>query len=464
MLSAVKTDAAVARASHEGSDEAASAISDPGLSGPQPLDVLIPIALERNASVRAAWLNVLALRERLPQVTTLDDPTLSNSIFPVPAVAPQYSLMGYMPYDVLLAQQFPWFGTLRLRGEAAEHDVQVALFELAAAQLDVVEDVKRAYHDLHFNERAVALLAENRGLAEDFLKLTQERYQTGGATQADVVRAEVSVSDIEQELTRARGAVEGARAELAQLLRVGPDTPFQTLPDLEAPPPANELGRLYQLAVAARPELKVRLAAIARDEKAVELARKKYCPDVTLGLVYQNMERTNAESATALGNPNVGLFVGFNVPIYRGRLAAGVREAQARVGADRALYEAELAESHRDVKDAYVQADVQRRVIGLLKSTNLPGARQVLETTANDYRAGNPGVDFLSVIRAWRELLQVELQLAELEAELGKSIAALERAVGTQWAESPPDAATLASPPPAPPPDAPGPFQPDAKD
>lgn len=71
--------------------------------------------------VRAAHFNVMALRHRIPQVTALDDPIASNSIFPIPSVAPQYSLMGYMPYSGLLAQQFPWFGTLRIRGEAADH-------------------------------------------------------------------------------------------------------------------------------------------------------------------------------------------------------------------------------------------------------------------------------------------------------------------------------------------------------
>ena len=88
---------------------------------------------------------MLALRERIPQVTALDDPVVSNTIYPIPSVAPQYSLMGYNPYNLMLAQQFPWFGTLRLRGEAAEQDVKVALAELGAAELDAVAAVKRAY-------------------------------------------------------------------------------------------------------------------------------------------------------------------------------------------------------------------------------------------------------------------------------------------------------------------------------
>jgi cobalt-zinc-cadmium efflux system outer membrane protein len=79
-----------------------------------------------------------SLKSRISQVTTLDDPVASISVFPIPSVAPQYYLMGYKPYNLTLAQQFPWFGTLRLRGEAAERDVQIALAKLAAAQLDTV--------------------------------------------------------------------------------------------------------------------------------------------------------------------------------------------------------------------------------------------------------------------------------------------------------------------------------------
>ena len=323
-------------------------------------------------------------------------------------VAPQYVLMGYMPYATLLAQQFPWCGTLRLRGQAAEDDVKIALFELAAAQLDVVANVKRAYYDLHFNEIAESLLKKNRALADDFLKVARERYRGATATQVDVLRAEVAVSDIHRELENTSQAVNEARAELARLLHVSPETPLRTLPDLSVGSVPQEVERLYQLVCTSRPELQGRLAAIARDEKAVELARKRYYPNLTVGFVYQDMEKTNAETPrTASGQPNVGLFVGFNLPIYHKKLAAGVQEAQARAAADGQLLEAERDQAHRDIKDFFVQARVQQNVLSLLRRNNLPTAKQVLELTAGDYTAGNAGVDFLSLISAWRELLQV---------------------------------------------------------
>ena len=140
----------------------------PELTGPQPVDAFIRRALAENRTVQAAYHNVQSLKHRIPQVTALDDPVASNTIFPIPSVAPQYSLMGYNPYNLTLAQQFPWFGTLRLRGEVAERDVQVALAELAAAQLDAVAAVKRAYYDLYASQRTEEILAENRKILEDF--------------------------------------------------------------------------------------------------------------------------------------------------------------------------------------------------------------------------------------------------------------------------------------------------------
>src|SRR5262249_36928630 len=134
----------------------------PELAGPQPVEVFIERALAENRTVQAAYHNVESLKHRLPQVTSLDDPVASNVVFPIPSVAPQYSLMGYNPYNLTLAQQFPWFGTLKLRGALAERDVQVALAELAAAQLDSIAAVKRAYFNLFAATKTAEVLAENR--------------------------------------------------------------------------------------------------------------------------------------------------------------------------------------------------------------------------------------------------------------------------------------------------------------
>lgn len=447
----------------DGSAGTSPAPGSPNAHHTMTLEECIQRALASNATIRAARWNVEALKHRIPQVTSLDDPIVSNTIYPIPAVAPQYALMGYMPYSVLLAQQFPWFGTLRLRGQAAAQDVQIAIFELCATQLDVVESVKRAYHDLQLSRRAEELLIENRSLAGDFLEIARERYRTATATQADVLRAQVTLSDIDQEIELIRESANEAEAELARLLQLGPDARIRVVAE-PVPNTPGEIDRLYRLALVNRPDLQGRLAALARDRTAVELALKRYKPNVTLGITYALMEERGAVvGQEADGMPNLGMFVGFNLPVYRGKLDAGVREAQARAAVDAALYESERDQSQRDIRDLFVQARVQRNVLGLLQRSNLPAARQVLELTAGDYRAGIEGVDLLSVVSASRDLLQVELQIAQLEAEYAKTLASLERAVGVQLNEHPPDPSTLVpplEPSPAPPPTGnPGPFE-----
>jgi len=408
----------------------------PELNGPQPVDVFIRRALAENRTVQAAYHNVQSLKQRIPQVTALDDPVASNTVFPIPSVAPQYYLMGYNPYNLTLAQQFPWFGTLRLRGEAAERDVQVALAELAAAQLDTVAAVKRAYYSLHAVLKTDEILAENRKILEDFRSIARERLKTGGK-QDDLRRSEILISELDRDLANNQQGIASARAALARQLHVRPDAALETLPDLSLAAVPAEIDRLNRLAVAVRPELNGRLAAIARDEKAVELARKRFYPNVTLGLTYMDMERTNAIAPrTANGSPNVGLFVGFNLPVHQAKYQAGVFEAQERAIADAKLYEAQRDETLSEIQDLMVQSKVQQNVLTLLRDGILPRTRESLELIRSDYAKSN--VDYATVLSALREVLQVQLQIAQVEAELGKALAGLERAVGCQINEHPP--------------------------
>jgi outer membrane protein TolC len=417
-------------------DERAAAVLDaeatpPELLGAQPVDLYIKRGLAENRTVQAARYNVMALRARIPQVTSLDDPVVSNTIYPIPGVAPQYAIMGYNPYNLLLAQQFPWFGTLRLRGLVAEEDTKVALFELGAAQLDVVANVKRAYYDLHFNERSEQILQQSRTLAEDFLRITKARLAAAARTGLqNVLQAEVALRDLDRELVRIRQAQASARAEMAQQLHVSPDSDLRTLSGIPVADVPEQLDRMYRLAVATRPELQGRLAAIARDERAVDLARKRYYPNVTAGLSFMDMSRGNAVSPTATGTPNVGLFIGFNLPVYHKKLDAGVAEAQARALADLKLYDAELDAAHREVKELFTQAQAQRSILGYFQTDILPKARQALETATAGYVAQT--LDFPTLLTAWREVLQIQLQIAQVEAELAKALASLERAVGAQ--------------------------------
>ena len=179
-----------------------------------------------------------------------------------------------------------------------------------------------------------------------------------------------------------------------------------------------------------------------------------------------DMEKTNALAPrTANGSPNVGLFVGFNLPVHQTKYRAGVCEAQERAIADAKLYEAQRDETFSEIQDFMVQAKVQQNVLTLLRDSILPRTRESMELARSDYAKSN--VDYATMLSALREVLQVQLQIAQVEAELGKALAGLERAVGCEINEHPPGSsarAEAATRPPTPaqapwPPSAGSPFQ-----
>ena len=91
-----------------------------------------------------------------------------------------------------------------------------------------------------------------------------------------------------------------------------------------------------------------------------------------------DMEKTNAVTPrTASGQPNVGLFVGFNLPVHHAKYQAGVLEAKERAAT--ASYEAQRDETFSEIQDFMVQAKVQENVLSLLRDSIEPRTRQTLE-------------------------------------------------------------------------------------
>jgi outer membrane protein TolC len=396
---------------------------------------LIGRALEANRGVQAARWRVMAMKARVPQVTALEDPMVQNGVWPFPMNGPQYALMGYMPYELMISQQFPWLGTLRLRGVVAMEEARVALLELAAAQLDVAAEVKRAYADLRAAERAVRLIEENRELAEQVVELARARLEAGGAQQ-DVLRAEVAVAGLERNVVGMRREAATARAVLVELLHLPPGSELPAAAgEVAAPEVPAQAEHLYALAIAARPELQARLAEVSRDRAGVALARKRFYPDVTLGLAYSTMTRRNNPSPEADGRDNVGFVVGFNLPVHRAKYRAAVCEARAQERADALRFEAERDRAVREVASAWAEVVAARETLELLRERIAPKSRQALEGAVAGYRAGS--LDYVTLNTAREELLEVEMQVVAMEAALARAAADLERAVGAGAAGAP---------------------------
>lgn len=406
------------------------------VAGAHPVDFYVQTALARNPEIQALERRVAAQSEVIPQVTTLPDPMLSNAFWPISDNSLQ-TAAGRATNVLTMSQSFPWFGKLRLRGQVAEADTQIALSQLAEIQLKVIEDVKTTYYEIYFSQQAIKITEDNEKFLRDYITLADARYKVAKSSQQDVLRAQVELSKLQDQLVALRRQWKVAQADMAKLLSASPESDLRALDSPTLPAVPDQMERLYEVALATRPELQGRLQAILRDQRRVDLAKLNYFPDVAVGVSWGSITETGAVARmTANGNDTVSFAVGINLPIWQDKLAAGVREAQNRQAESSQLLQVAKDDIMRHVRRLSVQALALEQQVTLYRKEIVPRADQTLRVATADYKVGK--VDALTVLDNYTQLLRFQIQQVRLESALGQVLSSLERAVGGQLIEMAP--------------------------
>ncbi|SRR5579883_426 len=403
---------------------------EPQLEGEHVIDFYVQAALTRNPEILAAERQVAAQAEVVPQVTSLPDPVLSGNLWPSQNQTIQ-TAAGRVATNMVISQQFPWCGKLRLRGEAAKLNTKIALTQLAATQLRIVEEVKLVYYDIYYNKRALKIIDDSEKLLHaDFID--PARAGVGKTTKLDLMRGEVELVKLQDQRISLRQRLIQAQADLAKILSTSPETNLTSADALDLPAVPEQLDRLYQAALISRPELQEKLQTIARDERLVELAKLNYVPDLTVGFVWFDVLANNSLAKTANGENALGIAFGINLPIWQRKLRAGVREAENRTAKSARLYQSSRDETLRLIRRLTVQAHSQEQQVELYRKGLVPAAEEALRIAHEGHQAET--VNPVRVVDNWLQLMTLRLQLARLETSLGQTLASLERVVGEQLA------------------------------
>ena len=397
------------------------------LVGPQPVEAYIQFALSQNPGVQAARMRVHAAAMRVPQAASLKDPMLDVTSWPFFPNTPQ-TASGRMTVDMMVSQEVPWFGKLANQAAAAEEAVNVARAQLAAAELQTIEAVKLAYYDLYFVQESIRITEQDRQFLADIIEIAEALYRTSTTSLQDILRLQAELSSVDGELIRMRQMQAAAQAELAEVLHVSPETALSAATELPAEDLPQDLNRLYERAIAARPELHAMLAEIERDRRMVETAHLEYRPDFTFKFGWGEMTTDRAIAPSADGIDNLATGVSLNLPVYRKRLDAAVREAESEVVASARQYDQMRDETQRQVKTLYTEALSQRDLAQLFVDSIIPKTEQALEISMRGYQVGQ--TEFADLLGNWRELLRFHIAHLQQETALRKSIASLERVVG----------------------------------
>ena len=385
---------------------------------PAPLRVtdVMRIARARRAEVLAARAGARAAVQRPAIVSALDDPMISPSIdLPIRPYAPGRSMVG-----VTVEQ---WFPLSRVRGhrrDAAEAVARGARADVDRVELDVELEAAAAFWMLAERRAAAVIVEEQRALADQMVSAATARYAASTAAQADVLRAQIEVDRLDAERAVLAAEIRGAEAMLDASLARDPDQPIPALDVTVSDAEPAVTARVASSALAGRPELRAGRAEVERAESEISVMRSMYAP--------MAMVRTGPAYSWMDGTTGWMVMVGISVPLWRGKLKAGVAEASAMADMANADLDAMRRMISGEAAVARERVAAARARYLALRDRIVPRAKETIAPTFAAYASGQ--VPLVSAIETTQALWNAQRELIEARAALGLAWARLRRATG----------------------------------
>ncbi|MHB8069105.1 MAG: TolC family protein [Desulfobaccales bacterium] len=396
---------------------------------PQDLQALINEALKANAEVKQMRSLHTASKETIRSAGALEDPEVGFTYKDVPVdtwAANQEPMTQKM---LEMSQRIPFPGKRRLRSEVAEEqarsDGHLASDKANEVRAKVVID----YWSLSMVYGNSDLTQKNKQFWEQVVQVAETRYSVGQGQQADVLQAQVELGNYLDRLLQWNQKQESLRADLNALRSQPPQTPVARPQPLRSRPFRLKLDELLERAKV-RPQLQALQAIIAKQEKAVNLAKKEYFPDAKVSLGYGFRDTlgppVNQKQADML---TAGVM--FNLPIwYADKIKPRIREEQAKESAAREAHLSAWNQLAALIRDRHAKLQRLANQIVLLDQGIIPQARQAATATLSSYQVGT--LDFAQLYQSQISVYNTEMQLQEYLKDFEENWAELEWLVGQE--------------------------------
>src|SRR6266481_5875887 len=238
---------------------------------------LVSELLRHNPEIQAARSRFEAATKRPSQAGTLPEPTASYTNFGVghPFSRLNGSNFAYQGFGV--SQEFPFPGKLSLASEEAKHEAEGVQQNYRAVVLDMTARLKVAYYEWLTVNKAIELTRKHSDLLSRFEEIARNRYTVGKGLQQDVLKAQLEVSTLEQQLAMLDEKRQRVEAEIASLLAV-PTVVMRAPGEIRASSFSMSLDELLK---AAADSPRVRAEQKMVDARAVGINRslKDFRPD-----------------------------------------------------------------------------------------------------------------------------------------------------------------------------------------
>jgi len=405
---------------------AAAAPSAPPAESSARLTDAIARATAQNPEVVSMEARIAASRHRVAQSNALPDPELELGLKDVPVSNPSLTRDDFTMEMIAARQRFPASGKLEAQERAAQAELEGMQAEHARHVVEIAADVADAFFRLGELDRRIAIAQETRSRLSDAVTASRERYQVGKGIQADVLRANLEKTALDDRLASLAAArrSEAARFNALQSLPASaPVEPVELAAEVQTQittHPLSGSGDLTREAESQSPAVVSAAAQVRRAEEGLSQAKLERRPEWMLSGYYGH--RVNFEDL-------FGVSVSLSLPwLHPRRLDERQAERQAELESARADLAAARNSLARDIDQAFAELERNRDQSRLYRDSILPQAEINYRASSEAYAVG--AIDFLTYVRSATDLDMYESESAERQAGVGRALAMLQKASG----------------------------------
>ena len=380
------------------------------------MNELVRAALDRNPGLKSLASSATALKFGVGPAGALPDPVVGLGVMNVGLSRWTVGIQEMSQVTLSASQSFPFPGKLRLQSEIASSRALQAEAALGAARLSVVDEVKELYAKLFYYQKSLEILGRKKTLLEDALRASEKKYEVGAGVQADLFRAQVEISEIEERQVTMDQMIHATRANINKLLDLPADSPLGRAAEIPFYKLAIDRETLERQAEKSSPLLKNADLGVGEGETEVSLAKK--------GLYPNFMVQVGRGFRGAL--PDIyEVMVGVEIPLYQKKKQANLlEESVSELSGAKSRRASVKNEISYAITERFTAARASSDLLALYKDKILPQARFAYEASLANYPVNK--VDFLTLLSDIDNIFTYETEYYRNLSELWTSAAKLE--------------------------------------
>lgn len=332
-----------------------------------------------------------------------------------------------------LGWELDFWGRFRRGVEAADAELDASIENYDDVLVLLLAEVASSYVEMRTYQERLSYAIKNVNAQENALKIADDKFQHGAATQRDVEQARTVLEQTRSLVPLFEEGQRLANNKLCVLLGLPPrDLAAMGLGgnvSIPNTPPELAIGIPADL-VRRRPDIRKAERVAAAQCAKIGIAESDFYPQISIvgTLGWSSQELTNLYAQQSFRG-NIGPAFNWNILNY-GRIANNVRVQDARFQQVAYAYQEKVLEAAREAEDGIVKfLKSNQRSQCLDASAN--AAEKTRNITIDQYRQGV--VDFTAVYIAESELSQVQDIAAEARGQIAQNLIELYRVLGGGW-------------------------------